>query len=331
MPLVTVVIPLYNKYTYIGRALCSVFKQSINDYEIIVVDDGSTDGGAEFVESFNDHRLRLIRQDNAGPSQARNRGLQDSRGKYIAFLDADDEWCPEFVSRAVGLLEEYPLAGACGLGYALVDEDGTITPAPINRIGPAPWRGIIQDFFVASMKYPPLHPSAAMIRREALMTVRPKTCPDRLGEDQYFFFQFALSYPIAYDNTTVSAYYHRDACGRVCDTLNYHKELPYITLIRERLQSGDLINTKNIEVFIAKSQLFTAKRILVNQRKTDVIRSILKDCPWVSGYRFRLIILWLKLYIHSTITHLRNEMADGSANNGLKASDRGHRRRRWVP
>ena len=96
-PAVSVVIPLYNKDKYIARALDSVFGQTCQDFEVIVVDDGSTDNGAEIVRSYKDRRLRFIRQANAGPGAARNHGIQESRAPLLAFLDADDEWLPEFL------------------------------------------------------------------------------------------------------------------------------------------------------------------------------------------------------------------------------------------
>jgi glycosyltransferase involved in cell wall biosynthesis len=106
-PTVTVVIPLYNKGKYILRALASVMDQTFPPLEIIVVDDGSVDDGREKVESliFTNRKIRLLRQKNSGPGSARNAGLAAASGKYIAFLDADDEWLPTFLEKAIAVLE----------------------------------------------------------------------------------------------------------------------------------------------------------------------------------------------------------------------------------
>lgn len=102
----SVVIPLYNKAPYITRALDSVVTQTFADFEVIVVDDGSTDEGSQIVDAYNDVRVRLVRQSNWGPGAARNRGIVEARGELIAFLDADDEWLPEYLTEGVALLNK---------------------------------------------------------------------------------------------------------------------------------------------------------------------------------------------------------------------------------
>ena len=106
MPKLSVVIPLYNKAPYIERAIRSVLAQTFQDFEIIVVDDGSTDNGAEIIKNYDDSRIRLIRQKNQGPGVARNVGLQMASGSYVSFLDADDEWLPSFIEKGVEFLSK---------------------------------------------------------------------------------------------------------------------------------------------------------------------------------------------------------------------------------
>ena len=115
---VSIVIPLFNKAPFIERALRSVATQTFAGFEIIVVDDGSTDGGLTIVEKFTDSRLRIVRQENAGPGAARNRGLQEARGEFVAFLDADDEWLPEYLAESLHSIDE-PGANAAAVvsGY----------------------------------------------------------------------------------------------------------------------------------------------------------------------------------------------------------------------
>ena len=104
-PTVSVVIPLYNKGKYIERAISSVLAQSFPPLEVIVVDDGSTDDGPEKVLKLKNPKIALIQQENKGPGAARNAGLAIAKGKYIAFLDADDEWYPSFLKAGISFLE----------------------------------------------------------------------------------------------------------------------------------------------------------------------------------------------------------------------------------
>ena len=108
MSLVSVIIPLYNKARYIKRAVQSVLNQTFENFELIIVDDGSTDESLEIVRGITDDRLRVIQQANAGPGAARNRGMDESSGEFLAFLDADDEWTPHFLERTVLVLKEQP-------------------------------------------------------------------------------------------------------------------------------------------------------------------------------------------------------------------------------
>lgn len=92
--MISVIIPLYNKEPIIERSLQSVISQDYDDFEVVVVNDGSTDRSADIVRSINDPRIRLIEQENGGPSKARNTGTKNARGEWIVFLDADDELLP---------------------------------------------------------------------------------------------------------------------------------------------------------------------------------------------------------------------------------------------
>lgn len=105
--LISVVIPLYNKEPYILRAIQSVLNQTHSDFELIVVDDGSTDGSADVVQSISDPRVRLVLQPNGGVSRARNRGVKETRSEWVAFLDADDEYEPQFLEKIVKFIRSH--------------------------------------------------------------------------------------------------------------------------------------------------------------------------------------------------------------------------------
>jgi glycosyltransferase involved in cell wall biosynthesis len=103
----SVIVPLFNKAAYIRRALDSIAHQTFGDFEVIIVDDGSTDGSDMIAGSYPDARFRVVRQENQGPGAARNAGIAKSTGELIAFLDADDEWLPHHLETAVRAFDQY--------------------------------------------------------------------------------------------------------------------------------------------------------------------------------------------------------------------------------
>jgi len=108
-PAVSVIIPTYNRAHLLGRSIHSVLGQTYKDFELIVVDDGSTDNTEEVMSNFSDDRIRYIRRmKNEGASVARNTGIEIARGEYIAFQDSDDEWLPEKLEKQVTILEKAP-------------------------------------------------------------------------------------------------------------------------------------------------------------------------------------------------------------------------------
>ena len=126
MPEVSVVIPTYNRAGFLRSAIRSILNQTFQDFEIIVVDDGSTDCSAkEVVSEFRDPRIRYIRHEvNRGGSAARNTGIKSSKGKYIAFLDDDDEWLPEKLERQINVIDSSSeRVGGVYTGFLLVNRE----------------------------------------------------------------------------------------------------------------------------------------------------------------------------------------------------------------
>jgi glycosyltransferase involved in cell wall biosynthesis len=134
--LVSVIIPTYNRLTYLSEAIDSVFSQSYSQWELIVIDDGSTDGTIEYVRRLNDPRVQAISLDHCGlPAKVRNAGLRHARGRYIAFLDSDDAWEP----RKLELQLKDLRTSSAGWSYTMVtrvDEHGTV----LSDASIKPWR-----------------------------------------------------------------------------------------------------------------------------------------------------------------------------------------------
>jgi glycosyltransferase involved in cell wall biosynthesis len=124
-PLVSVILPTYNRRQFIGESIESVLNQSYRNIELIVVDDGSTDGTDELVHAISP-RIRYFRQANAGVAAARNRGLAAAQGELMAFQDSDDLWHPEKLSLQVALLQHNPCAGMTYTSHRIIDCNGRV-------------------------------------------------------------------------------------------------------------------------------------------------------------------------------------------------------------
>lgn len=182
---ISVVIPLYNKEAEIERALRSVVEQSLTVGEIIVVNDGSTDSSKEIVERFilahPEAGIHLINQKNSGVSTARNRGIEEAKGDYIALLDADDWWLPNYIAEVCRMMEYYPDADAFSTAFDIVVGDShTHAAVPTTE-------GYISPAKEALLSRYPIIPSTATLRRE--MVLKCGGFPDgmRIGEDQWLW------------------------------------------------------------------------------------------------------------------------------------------------
>lgn len=206
--MISIVIPLYNKEKQIASTLRSVFAQTYTDYEIVIVDDGSTDGSAAVVESFHDPRIRLIHQANAGVSAARNLGISEARGEYIAMLDADDLWKPEFLKTIVGLIDKYPQCDVFATKYNFVDEFGNYKDSVINKIKFKNQDGIINNYFeIACCSDSPINSSIVAFSKTAITNIGKFPIGITSGEDLLTWAKLACSYKIAYSKTIGATYY----------------------------------------------------------------------------------------------------------------------------
>ena len=234
----SVIIPLYNKAPYIRKALESVFAQTYTDYEVIVVDDGSTDESASIVEELlaspksspkgKDLNTeedfpslqggvggRLIRQANSGVSAARNNGVAQASGDYLAFLDADDWWEPTYLERMAQLIADYPEAGlyACNYVYYKPGKTHVALNIPTGYIN-----------------YPKAYYESGAMPVTSITAIMPRTLFDemegfplgiKLGEDFLLWAKTAMHYPVAFINEAL-AWYNNDVPVALRATRNLH-------------------------------------------------------------------------------------------------------------
>ncbi|WP_317296621.1 glycosyltransferase family 2 protein [Methanoculleus nereidis] len=279
LPGVSVVIPLYNKGPYIARALDSVFAQTFQDFEVIVV-DGSTDNGTEVVRGLDDPRIRLLREVSRGVSAARNQGIAEARGELVAFLDADDEWTPRHLEALLRLREKYPQAGVYGTAYLLKENESTNrAPSYSPAIPPEPWEGLLPNYFSdAILGSPPLLTSIVAVPRCILNELGGFDTGAWYGEDVDLWGRIALKYPIAFTWAGMGIY-HTEASNRACNRKEPIREHAFVASARNALQAGEVPPelTESVHEFVASRQIQVACRNLEAGRP-DLARRNLRRC-----------------------------------------------------
>lgn len=204
---ISVVIPLYNKKGTVLRALNSVLNQTVLPEEIIVVDDGSSDCSTQVVAQLDHPLIRLVSQTNQGVSAARNRGIVEAKYEWIAFLDADDEWLPEFMRTIKELLENYPDCGLAATAYYMQDTAGRRKINHLNKLRFKGDQGTIENYFqVASYSHPPLNSSAVVLKKEAIESIGGFPVGVTSGEDLLTWARIAAGFTIAYSTIPQSVF-----------------------------------------------------------------------------------------------------------------------------
>jgi glycosyltransferase involved in cell wall biosynthesis len=193
----SVVIPLYNKEKEIIRTLESVFSQIKKPYEVIVVDDGSTDSGLQLVKQKFGNRVKLISQQNSGVSVARNNGIREACCPYICLLDADDEWLPEYLDEVKRLITHFPAASFYSTNIIYQDENGKSIPSSIGVS--RDYFGVIEDFpLTFSDGYGLISSSSACIRKEIFESGIIFPEGEKRGEDLYYWLRLGMTGSLAF-------------------------------------------------------------------------------------------------------------------------------------
>jgi hypothetical protein len=213
MTLFSVIVPLFNKAEFVVDTVNSILTQKISDLEVIVIDDGSTDGGTQRLASIIDSRLKVFRQTNGGVSVARNAGIAQARGKFISFLDADDLWTADHLSKVEELINSDPSAIAWATGYSEMDQaQGAKEPMRQSPHAVAASRRYDQyDFMDAWSRFPFFWTGSITVRESTLHSMQPCFPPgERLGEDQDLWFRLSALGPIRFLDGPTTAFYRRN-------------------------------------------------------------------------------------------------------------------------
>ena len=204
--MISVVIPLYNKEKSIAQTLECVLNQTYKDFEVIVVDDGSKDNSAAIVAQFTDTRIHLIRQENGGVSAARNRGIEEAQGKYVAFLDADDVWLTDHLESLVNLIRQYSQCRAWSSNY-VNNINGTDYNIILNKIPFKGESGILTNYFeICSCSHPPVCSITTCVEKSLLKEIGGFPVGITSGEDLLTWARIAIKTDWGYTKKATAVY-----------------------------------------------------------------------------------------------------------------------------
>lgn len=255
----SVIIPLYNKAPYIAKAIESVLGQTYRDFEVIVIDDGSTDQSLEVAKTFENKSITIISQPNSGVSTARNNGVKLAKHPYICFLDADDWWHPTFLEEMKQLITDFPDAGIYGSGYYIV-KNGQERIAPIG-VPQGFERGIIDYCEVyAKTLCMPIWTGAVIVPKNIFDEEGGFKSQLKLGEDFDLWIRIVLKHKAILVNKPL-AYYNQDVDvnnrGVIKDKI-YLPETHFIFNI-DYLSQTEKTN-KELKILLDKLRVYTLFR-----------------------------------------------------------------------
>lgn len=295
-PTVAVIVPLYNKGEYIARTLNSILNQTYQNFEIIVVNDGSTDNSPDIVSSYDDPRIKLIHQANAGPGAARNRGMSETQANFVSFLDADDEWLPDFLATSMYHLQTHPDCLLSVTGHCRgVERSSWQHYLPHLKINQGVWRlPTNAKPKVVKSAIDLLHSGAVICAREVVEKFGGFYCKERCtyGEDSYLWLQVLLNYKIYIDPKPLM-WHHTEASDlghgrkeahppwpKLTDTATIRNNCPpeyqpllesclayYALLAAERrIRTGDIFTAQKLLQSFPLTQTFVLKNLKVRCR-----------------------------------------------------------------
>ena len=203
MPFFSVIIPLFNKEKFIEATLKSVLNQTFIDFEILIIDDGSTDNSATLIKGFDDTRIRYFYKENAGVSSARNYGIEKSQSNYISFIDADDYWYPDFLKEMFKIIQNYPQQNVFSAAIE-IETSKKVFPATYSIVKTNDHE--IVNYFTASNKETVICTSCAVFHKNIFEKIGTFDTEIKSGQDTDMWIRIGINYPVVFSWKILARY-----------------------------------------------------------------------------------------------------------------------------
>lgn len=239
LPFFSVAIAVYNKEKYIVETVESVLAQNFDDFEVVIVDDGSTDNSVELIRNLNDKRIKIFSQENQGASAARNHAIEKCSGKYIALIDADDLWKPEHLPNIKELIQTFPEAQLFATHYEVMHTSYHKVEAnySVNIDGRTV---LIEDYFAGSMVNSLIHTSSIAFTKKAFLDAGQFDTNLKSGEDTDLWIRLGLKNPVAF-HTNISSTYRKYADNNLTSQYLVKESCKLLEKYRDEEQSHDTL------------------------------------------------------------------------------------------
>lgn len=294
-PYFSIVVPLYNKQSHIRETIESILSQTYQNFEIIVVNDGSKDNSLKIAESIKDDRIQIINQKNQGVSVARNNGIRKSKANYIALLDADDIWLPDFLETIHKMTIEYPDAGIYATKYELVNKNGEHKQISIKALLSTDdnYVGIIPNYFKSvTLGDLPVCASAVCIPKKIFIENNIWfPIAQKYGEDQHVWARVAMKYKVAY-NTKVCALYMSETENNT--SVENSKEKDPQESILGLIEFRKTIKEEEERIYFDKYiQRYISTQVLSNMKNGDKLYAIKQLFKYKLYFKYKIKFILL--------------------------------------
>ena len=273
----SIIIPLYNKAPYIERAVKSVLSQDYPHFEIIIVNDGSSDGGEKIVTKIVDERLKLVSQKNAGVSAARNTGAEEAQYEYLAFLDGDDTYEPNFLSEIIKLIGNFPNAGIYGTSNSFIYPNGKKVAEDFRYLFNGKEQGLLEDYFglFAQIQKSPFSNSNLCIPKKIYQEFGGYKVGVKLTEDSDLWCRIALKYDVAFSVNALANYFV--ALEGSTHTIFENKDFEVVNTLQSALDNKNVPQRleKSVKKLIALQKLGLIKRGILTSNKGKILKNFL--------------------------------------------------------
>ena len=293
MPTFSVIIPLYNKSAYICHTIDSVLAQSFGDFEIIVIDDGSSDNGPELVRIIADPRVKLISQANGGVSIARNNGIAQAKGEWICFLDADDWYHPAYLATQHATIVAHPAAEVIATEYKPIPDvpDWRPTPWPLPPLA----YETINDLPRRWMTAIPFFTGSIAVRRTTLLGTQPCfPVGESYGEDLDLWFRLAETNPVVLSQQALVAY-RTAVSGSLANSVDRGDLPPFLTRLKERALSRHRHDPKRRSALelVTQQYITQARHLASTGKRGPALQRLLE----ITGDGARFKRWWTTLFL----------------------------------